>query len=94
MLASSMDEIQHNIFSMGFGPMPFYQRCSVAVEYDEEHTLVRRVSCIMPHRFNVNGCKHSQHQDCYFCPYNPFYELLVDSAKPTVRCSPTHVSQQ
>jgi hypothetical protein len=36
-LASSMDEIQSNIFSMGFGPMPFYRRCSVAVQYDEEH---------------------------------------------------------
>jgi hypothetical protein len=35
-VASTMDEIQTNIFGMGFGPMPFYQRCSVAVQHDEE----------------------------------------------------------
>jgi hypothetical protein len=36
-LASTMDEIQGNIFGMGFGPIPFYRRCSVAVQCDEEH---------------------------------------------------------
>jgi hypothetical protein len=48
----------------------------------------------MPHRFNVNGCRHSEHQECYFCPFNPFYELLFDSTKPPVRFSPTHVVEQ
>jgi hypothetical protein len=32
-VASDMDEIQQNIFSLGFGPIPFYRRCSVAVVY-------------------------------------------------------------
>jgi hypothetical protein len=48
-LASSMDEIQSNIFGMGFGPIPFYRRCSVVVQYDEEEdnggeiTVTKRV---------------------------------------------------
>jgi hypothetical protein len=95
----NMDQIQQSIFKMGFGPMPFYRRCSVAVGYvderedGEEIIQTKMVSCVVPHRFQVNGCIHSQHRDCYFCPYNPFYELLVNSKRPPIRRNPTEVSE-
>jgi hypothetical protein len=99
-VAPDMDAIQRTVFSLGFGPMPFYRRCSVAVEYldelDDGDELVQipRVSCIMPHTHGLNGCRHSaQPGGCYFCPYNPFYELLIHSTKTVVRCSPIHVSE-
>jgi hypothetical protein len=46
----------------------------------------------MPHRCHQNGCRHSeQGRVCYFCPYNPFYELLVDTRESVVRRSPSDV---
>lgn len=56
-------------------------------------TPTQQVSCIVPHSVDVKGCRHAAHQNCYFCPHNPFYELLVDSTKPTIRYSPSHVSE-
>jgi hypothetical protein len=98
-VASDMDDIQRSIFSLGFGPMPFFRRCSVAVLHVEERedgvevALINRVSCVMPHRHSANGCRHAERPGgCYFCPYNPFYELLVDSQRPIIRSSPTNVS--
>jgi hypothetical protein len=98
-VARNMDVIQQNIFGMGFGPMPFYRRCSVAVLVDEEREdgietiITQRVSCIVPHQDARHGCRHSAVHDCYFCPYNPFYEILSDSTQPSVRYSPSLVTK-
>lgn len=97
---SDMDVIQQTIFGMGFGPIPFYRRSSVATVHLEEVTdgeevhITQRVACVMPHRPGGNGCQHSTHSGaCYFCPYNPFCEVLFDSTRPIVRYSSTHVSE-
>jgi hypothetical protein len=66
----------------------------VAYEEDDGNDgIVNRVSCIMPHRCGENGCKHSSDQTCYYCPHNPFYELLVYSDRPVIRMMPYHAPE-
>lgn len=63
------DQCIANVFKAGFGPRRMYSRCCVAAMYND------RIYCVVPHDESIGGCPYAQHRTCYFCHWNPFYNL-------------------
>jgi hypothetical protein len=84
----TMDEAIENIFSMGFGPCPFYRRTGVLVlsspeirgDEDSSSPSPMMIGCIVSHSSaHGHGCLHcnttANGSRCYLCPHNPFHEV-------------------
>jgi hypothetical protein len=91
---NTMDEAIENIFSMGFGPCPFYRRTGVLIslsdafndlEEEEEFNMMKKVGCIVSHKpEHGHGCSHcdtDKKNRCYLCPQNPFQEVYLGSGR-------------
>lgn len=84
----TMDGAMQSVFSMGFGPCPYYRRSGVALYASVREGGTPMIGCIVPHRHGVHGCVHSRFRQCYVCPQNPFYEALFSEDGGTVRIMP------
>lgn len=89
----TIDDAMRCVFSMGFGPCPYFRRSGAAIfasraEGQDDDPCCRLVGCIVPHRPGLHGCIHSEFRRCYMCPNNPFCEVLFGEEEDPVRVTP------